>query len=108
MPRYQYRCENCGHEMDVKQRMRDAALTDCPVCEESALRRVINRIGVVFKGSGFYVTDNRSSAKSTRGESKSNGKTEAAATSDSKSDSSSDSKASTKSSPAPAKTAENK
>ena len=38
--------------------MSDDPLTECPVCEGS-LRRVVNRVGIVFKGSGFYVTDNR-------------------------------------------------
>jgi hypothetical protein len=43
--------------------MSDAPLTDCPVCE-GEVRRVVSSVGVVFKGSGFYVTDNRGKAKS--------------------------------------------
>lgn len=58
MPIYTYRCNDCGHEFDQRQRMSDDPLTVCPVCE-GTIRRVVNSVGVVFKGSGFYVTDNR-------------------------------------------------
>jgi putative FmdB family regulatory protein len=44
---------------EARQRMSDDPLSDCPNCDEEALRRVINSVGIVFKGSGFYVTDNR-------------------------------------------------
>lgn len=66
MPIYSYRCNDCGHEFDQRQRMSDDALTVCPVCE-GKIRRVVTSVGVVFKGSGFYVTDNRgaNSANST-------------------------------------------
>ncbi len=60
MPLYAYRCKNCGHEFEQRQRMMDDPLTDCPQCAQAELRRVIDRVGVVFKGSGFYVTDNKS------------------------------------------------
>lgn len=61
MPLYAYRCQTCGHELEVRQRMSDAPLTTCPACEAVALRRVINQVGVMFRGSGFYVTDTKSS-----------------------------------------------
>lgn len=66
MPIYSYRCNDCGHEFDQRQRMSDGPLTICPVCEGN-IRRVVTSVGVVFKGSGFYVTDNRgaNSANST-------------------------------------------
>ena len=60
MPLYTYRCNENGHEFEVRQRMMDDALTECPVCG-GPVRRVVTSVGVVFKGSGFYVTDNRSS-----------------------------------------------
>ena len=60
MPLYTYRCNENGHEFEVRQRMMDDALTECPVCG-GPVRRVVSSVGVVFKGSGFYVTDNRSS-----------------------------------------------
>ncbi len=61
MPLYVYRCNENGHEFQVRQRMVDDPLTECPVCG-GPVRRVVSSVGVVFKGSGFYVTDNRSSS----------------------------------------------
>lgn len=60
MPTYTYRCNNCEYQFDIRQRMADDPLTDCPECEaDNALRKVLNSVGIVFKGSGFYVTDSR-------------------------------------------------
>lgn len=58
MPIYQYKCVNCEHEFEQRQRMSDRPLEECPVCE-GPVRRVVKSVGIVFKGSGFYVTDNR-------------------------------------------------
>jgi len=58
MPTYTYRCTNCEHQFETRQRMTDDPLTECPQCE-GKIRRVVNSVGVVFKGKGFYVTDNR-------------------------------------------------
>jgi putative FmdB family regulatory protein len=58
MPTYSYKCTECGHSYEVRQRYSDEPLTVCPVCE-GRIRRVISPVGIVFKGSGFYVTDNR-------------------------------------------------
>ena len=63
MPTYQYRCTECGNELEVVQKFTDPALTHCEACS-GALRKVYNPVGVVFKGSGFYATDNRSSSRS--------------------------------------------
>jgi putative FmdB family regulatory protein len=60
MPIYMYRCRDCDHQFEQRQRMSDDPLKVCPVCE-GGIRRVVNSVGVVFKGSGFYVTDNRGS-----------------------------------------------
>lgn len=60
MPLYTYRCIENDHEFQVRQRMVDDPVTECPVCG-GPVRRVVSSVGVVFKGSGFYVTDNRSS-----------------------------------------------
>ena len=62
MPTYQYRCTSCDSELEAVQKFTDDPLTDCPECDGS-LRKVFNAVGVVFKGSGFYATDNRSKAK---------------------------------------------
>jgi putative FmdB family regulatory protein len=59
MPIYIYRCKDCNHEFEIRQRMTEEPLTLCPVCQ-GEIRRVVNSVGVVFKGKGFYVTDNRS------------------------------------------------
>lgn len=59
MPTYRYRCKECEHEFEVIQRMSDDPLTHCPICG-GPVRRVVGSVGIVFKGSGFYVTDNRS------------------------------------------------
>ena len=61
MPTYQYACTACGHELEAVQSFSDAALTECPACGGS-LRKVFSAVGVVFKGSGFYKTDSRSSS----------------------------------------------
>jgi len=60
MPVYTYRCESCGIEFDHQQSFNAANLTVCPECEEESLHRVYRPVGIVFKGSGFYATDNRS------------------------------------------------
>jgi putative FmdB family regulatory protein len=58
MPTYQYRCTECGHDLEVVQKFTDAALTECPNCR-GQLRKIFNAVGVVFKGSGFYRNDSR-------------------------------------------------
>jgi len=60
MPTYTYQCENCGIRFDQYQKFSEAHLTVCPECGEPALRKVYQPVGIVFKGKGFYATDNRS------------------------------------------------
>lgn len=62
MPSYTYRCENCGHEFDRQQRFSDNPLKKCPKCSKISLHKVYKPARVVFKGSGFYATDHRSSS----------------------------------------------
>ncbi|HMB58361.1 MAG TPA: zinc ribbon domain-containing protein [Xanthomonadales bacterium] len=57
MPIYEYRCQQCGHELEKLQRMSDDALTDCPECGKSTLRRLISAAGFRLKGAGWYETD---------------------------------------------------
>jgi putative FmdB family regulatory protein len=78
MPIYGYRCEECGHELEVFQSMSDAPLKTCPVCG-GKLRKMLYPVGVQFKGSGFYTTDyrnggSRSESKGSDGSSGSEGK----------------------------------
>jgi putative FmdB family regulatory protein len=63
MPIYTYRCENCGVQFERRQKFSDEPLSVCPECEKESLRKVYLPVGIVFKGSGFYSTDNRSSSK---------------------------------------------
>jgi putative FmdB family regulatory protein len=58
MPVYTYRCDQCDTSYEKRKRFSDAHDTECSLCG-SPVRRVINQVGIVFKGSGFYVTDNR-------------------------------------------------
>ena len=92
MPTYSYACTACEHHFDTVQKFTDASLTDCPECS-GRLRKLFSSVGIVFKGSGFYRTDSRTSSSD---KPDSNGKSESSAKdkSDSKqSESSSDSKA---------------
>ncbi|MGO9032001.1 FmdB family zinc ribbon protein [Mycobacterium sp.] len=99
MPTYSYACTECGNRFDVVQAFTDDALTTCEQCS-GRLRKLFNSVGVVFKGSGFYRTDSRESAKnsvngpaktSTEGSSSSDksGSSEKSSTSSDKSDSAS-------------------
>lgn len=58
MPTYVYECEDCGVRFERLQSYSDAPLRDCPECS-GHVHRVIQPVGVIFKGSGFYVTDNK-------------------------------------------------
>jgi len=58
MPTYEYACRDCGHHLEVVQSFRDERLTECTRCS-GALRKVFSPAGIIFKGSGYYVTDTR-------------------------------------------------
>ena len=75
MPTYQYACTNPDgkHQFEVVQSFTDAPVSECPECG-SPVRKVYGSVGVVFKGSGFYRTDSRSSASSSEAGSSSDGK----------------------------------
>lgn len=64
MPLYEYECDVCGVRFEHRQRITDDPLEECPDCG-GAVHRLIHPVGIIFKGSGFYVTDNRSSRKNT-------------------------------------------
>jgi putative FmdB family regulatory protein len=64
VPTYSYACTECDNKFDLVQAFSDDALTECPQCE-GRLRKLFGKVGVVFKGSGFYRTDSREAAKST-------------------------------------------
>lgn len=62
MPRYDYECPDCEHVFEVKQSYDDAPVADCPKCRTAA-QRVFSPVPIIFKGSGFYITDQRETAK---------------------------------------------
>jgi putative FmdB family regulatory protein len=82
VPLYAYTCTACGHSFDIHQSFSDDALTVCPECE-GRLRKVFSPVGVVFKGSGFYRTDNKSTKKPGSAASKSESAPSNASSSDS-------------------------
>ena len=73
MPIYEYRCDDCGHEMELMQRMSDDPMKDCPVCQESKLKKLISAAGFRLKGSGWYETDFKNSKKSSKNTNNSSG-----------------------------------
>jgi putative FmdB family regulatory protein len=73
MPTYEYACSKCGHHFDKFQSMRDEPLRKCPKCGKLALKRLIGGgAGLIFKGTGFYITDykNKPPTKAEAAESK--------------------------------------
>ena len=58
MPTYEYECSLCHHHFERKQRFDEESVAICPKCQGKA-RRVLHSTPVIFKGSGFYITDNR-------------------------------------------------
>lgn len=86
MPIYIYRCDNCGVQFERHQKFSDPPLTRCPECDKKTLRKVFQPVGIVFKGSGFYATDNRSpSGQSRSGNTSKSEESEAKSTPDEKS-----------------------
>jgi putative FmdB family regulatory protein len=58
MPTYEYACPKCGHEFEQFQSMRDEPLRKCPQCKKTGLKRLVGSgAGLIFKGTGFYITD---------------------------------------------------
>jgi putative FmdB family regulatory protein len=57
MPIYEYQCKACGHTFDTIQTFSEEPLTDCPVCKEPALKKLVSAAAFHLKGSGWYVTD---------------------------------------------------
>lgn len=75
MPTYTYRCQSCGHQFDIFQKFADDPLKECPECH-GALKKVLHPVGVVFKGSGWYITDSRPAQAGENGGSEKSDKTE--------------------------------
>ena len=75
MPTYAYKCDNCGYHFEQLQKFSDKPLKNCPRCK-GHIKRVIHPTGIVFKGSGWYVTDSRKGSSKASSEGKSESKTE--------------------------------
>src|SRR6476646_4220431 len=105
MPTYVYACDSCGTQFERFQSFKDEPLRTCPSCT-SAVRRVFQPVGIVFKGSGWYVTDSRKSSSATVSGDDSASKAEKATAGDTamkseaKSEAKSDAKSEAKSEPA--------
>ena len=63
MPIYEYECPECSHRFEKRQSFHDEPKADCPECSKPA-RRVFHPAPIIFKGSGFYVTDHRDASSS--------------------------------------------
>jgi putative FmdB family regulatory protein len=71
MPTYEYACSKCGHQFEQFQSMRDEPLRRCPKCKKLALKRLVGGgSGLIFKGSGFYITDYKKSGSGDAGSKK--------------------------------------
>ncbi|MFC1592715.1 FmdB family zinc ribbon protein [Candidatus Omnitrophota bacterium] len=73
MPIYEYECDNCLHRFELKQNFGDRPEANCPQCKSNA-KRIFSPVPIIFKGSGFYVTENRSDNKSRLGNKQDGGK----------------------------------
>jgi putative FmdB family regulatory protein len=58
MPIYEYECQKCSHRFEVRKHFGEDGATPCPQCQGDA-RRIFSPVPIIFKGSGFYVTDHR-------------------------------------------------
>lgn len=79
MPIYEYRCSACGHQDEHLQKVSDAPLSECPSCGKPEYRKQLSAAGFQLKGTGWYATDFKGSAKKpaeSKGEAKSESKSE--------------------------------
>jgi len=60
MPVYRYACPDCGYTFEQQQKFTDPPVTQCPKCGKQNVYRLVNRVAVAFKGSGWYITDSKS------------------------------------------------
>ncbi len=57
MPIYEYKCEHCGEKFEVLQKFNDGPLTECILCSEGPVKKLISASAFILKGEGFYVND---------------------------------------------------
>jgi len=63
MPIYEYRCQQCGHELEKIQKMSDAPLSECPSCGQASLKKLVSAAAFRLKGGGWYETDFKSGSR---------------------------------------------
>lgn len=63
MPIYEYKCDECGHQMEAIQKFSDDPLTECPECKKPALQKMLTASAFHLKGNGWYATDFKDSGK---------------------------------------------
>jgi putative FmdB family regulatory protein len=86
MPTYVYTCDSCGAQFEKFQSFKEEPLRTCTQCGNDAARRVFQPVGIVFKGSGWYITDSRNSSQSTVSGTSETSKSDSSDTTTSKSD----------------------
>lgn len=103
MPTYEYRCRDCGEDLEVYQSFTEDALTECPKCGGS-LRKLFGNVGISFKGTGFYKNDHgsRSSTGDSTSTSESKSETKTEPKTETKSETKTESKPETKTESKPA------
>jgi len=70
MPTYEYECKSCGHQFECFQKMTDKPVKKCPKCGLEVRKLISSGTGLIFKGSGFYITDYAKKGKKPEGEKK--------------------------------------
>jgi putative FmdB family regulatory protein len=90
MPIYEYKCSECGHQLEAIQKVNDAPLKDCPACKRGSLKRLVSAAGFQLKGSGWYATDFKNKGRKQPDQSKSDTKESGDKSSESADKSSSD------------------
>ena len=101
MPTYQYRCKQCGEEFEKVQSFSDDSIPKCPGCgtrSKKNVTKVFGKVGIAFKGSGFYKNDSSTGSKSSSSDSSSSSKSSDSSSSSKKDSSSSSSKSDSSSS----------
>ncbi len=63
MPIYEYKCQACGHILEVIQKMSDAPRVDCPQCHKAELKKLVSAPAFRLKGDGWYETDFKTGKK---------------------------------------------
>jgi putative FmdB family regulatory protein len=83
MPTYEYACPKCGHSFELFQSMRDEPIKRCPKCGKLGVKRLVGSgAGLIFKGSGFYITDYKKKSPEKSGSEKPAAKSEKPTSSD--------------------------